>query len=712
MDPAMKSRESSRIERAAARARRHAPDRFFRLKIARWSCRATLPCLVAWALVLAPAGWAIEAAPVALSGVQEANMDRGVRPQDDLFEYANGTWLKNTAIPADRSRYGVDSIMQERSLVQQRKLLEEARSSSDQNARKAGDLYASFMDEASIERRHIKPLQAELAVISKVASREGLVSLMAHLDRIGVSTPLGTYVDVDAKDASRYAFWLYESGLGLPDRDYYSSKDAKYVAIRAKYQAYIASMLQALGGTHPQNRAHDVFDLESRIAALHWSVMDARDPQRTYNPFALDKLQELAPSIDWKAYLSAQGVDDVSTTKLIVREPDYFQGLSHLLETVPLEVWKHYLRFKLLEVGAPYLPKAFAERSFEFNEGVLRGTKQNQERWKRGVALVDRLMGEASGKLYVDAYFPPESKARADKMVANLFLAYEQSIDGLDWMSRTTKAEAIKKLRRVRIKIGYPDTWRDYGDLTISATDPLGNVFRANEFEATRKRSQLSGSVDSTEWHMTAPTVDAYYSPGANEMAFPAGILQLPLFNAEADDAFNYGSTGATIGHEMSHAFDNRGSQYDGDGNLRDWWTAEDHAKFKERTNKLVQQFSLYEPMPGYRIDGALTLSENIADLVGLEIAHKAYIASLNGKAPSIIDGMTADQRFFLGYAQSYMGKRREELQISQLRSNPHSPERYRVNGIVVNMQAYQKAFGLVPGDRMYLAPEKRVTIW
>lgn len=708
----MNNHESPGIEGAAASAWRQAPSRFSRFEIARWSCRATLPCLMACALAVAPAGAAIEAARVALSGVQEANMDRGVRPQDDLFGYANGAWLKKTAIPADRSRYGVDSIMQERSLIQQRKLLEDARSSSDQNARKTGDLYASFMDEADIERKNIKPLQEDLAAISKVASRDDLVSLMAHLDRRGVSTPLGTYVDIDAKDASRYAFWLYESGLGLPDRDYYSSKDAKYVAIRAKYQAYIASMLQALGDKHPENRAHDVLALESRIAALQWSVMDARDPQKTYNPFALDELQALAPSIDWKAYLSAQGIADVPATKLIVREPDYFQGISRLLETMPLEVWKRYLRFRLLEASAPYLPKAFAERSFEFNEGVLRGTKQNQERWKRGAALVDRLMGEASGKLYVDAYFPPQSKAMADKMVANLFVAYEQSIDGLDWMSRATKAEAIKKLHRVRVKIGYPDTWRDYSDLEISATDLLGNVFRANQFEATRKRRQLGGPVDSTEWRMTAPTVDAYYSPGANEMAFPAGILQPPLFNAQADDAFNYGSTGATIGHEMSHAFDNRGSQYDGDGNLRDWWTAEDHAKFKERTDKLVQQFSLYEPILGYRIDGALTLSENIADLVGLEIAYKAYIASLNGKASPVIDGMTADQRFFLGYAQSYMGKRREELQIAQLKSNPHSPERYRVNGIVVNMQAYQKAFGLVPGDRMYLAPEKQVTIW
>jgi predicted metalloendopeptidase len=366
----------------------------------------------------------------------------------------------------------------------------------------------------------------------------------------------------------------------------------------------------------------------------------------------------------------------------------------------------------MLSSRAPYLTKAFVDEDFAFNEGVLRGTPQIKERWKRGCELVDRMIGEASGKLYVAKYFPPQSKARIDALVGNLLKAYSQSIEHLDWMSASTKVEAQAKLSKINVKIGYPNQWRDYSKLKISSTDLLGNVIRGNEFESNRRLANLGGPIDRNEWHMTPPTVNAYYNPTMNEIVFPAGQLQPPAFNPAAEDAFNYGSIGATIGHEISHGFDDQGSQYDSEGNLRDWWTAEDHAKFKAKTEKLVKEYDGFEPVPGYHINGALTLGENIADIAGIEIAYKAYMASLNGRTPPTIDGMTADERFYIGYAQSWLGKAREARTIELLKSNPHSPEKYRVNGVVVHMPSFYSAFSVGPNDKMYLKPEDRVTLW
>ena len=657
-----------------------------------------------------PNGESISAGSL-ISGIQKADMNTAVRPQDDLFEYSNGTWLHDVPIPPDRSSYGVDAMMVERSLLQQRELIESARISIDPEARKVGDLYASFMDEERIEHEGIKPLEPELKRIAAIKRVRDIGALMAHFDRIGVNTPVGTFVYPDSKRSTQYAFWLAQGGLGLPDRGYYLSDDAKLTEFRAKYRAHIEKMLMLLGDTHAARAADDILALETAMARIQWTKVANRDPLKTYNPQTLAQLATLAPQLDWQTYLAKAGIPTPAPV-LIARQPDYFRGLSELLKTIPLATWKEYLRYTVLSTSSPYLPRAFVDEDFAFNEGVLRGTPQIQERWKRGCELVDRLIGEASGKLYVARYFPPQSKARIDELVGNLLKAYSQSIDQLDWMSPTTKAEAQAKLSKINVKIGYPNKWRDYTKLVISPIDLFGNVMRAQEFETNRKLAQLGGPIDRNEWGMTTPTVNAYYSAGMNEIVFPAGILQPPTFNPAADDAFNYGSTGATIGHEISHGFDDRGSQYDSEGNLRDWWTADDHAKFKAKTEKLIKEYDSFEPVPGFHVNGALTLGENIADIAGIEIAYKAYIASLDGRTPPIIDGVTADQRFYIGFAQSWLGKRREARKIELLKSDPHSPEKYRVNGVVVHMPSFYSAFSVVPNDKMYLQPEDRVTLW
>jgi predicted metalloendopeptidase len=471
-------------------------------------------------------------------------------------------------------------------------------------------------------------------------------------------------------------------------------------------------MLRLLRDPGAAPAAAKILTLETALAKAQWSRVEERDPQKTYNPQTLAQLAALAPAIDWSAYLTEAGLSAAAAPALIVREPGYFRQLSQLLTSVPLTEWKEYFRFRLLSDAAPYLPKAFVDEDFAFNKGVLRGTPRNSERWKRGCELVDAQVGETLGRLYVAKYFPPESKARVEALVGNLLQAYSRSIDQLPWMSAPTKAEAQAKLRRLNVKVGYPRKWRDYRKLDVSATDLLGNWLRANEFETARKLAQLGGPIDRDEWFMTAPTVNAYYEPSLNEIVFPAGILQTPAFNPAADDAYNYGATGATIGHEMSHGFDDEGSQFDSEGNLRDWWSAEDHAKYKAQTDKLVKEYGAFEPLPGFKINGELTLGENIADIAGIEIAYKAYIASLKGSAPPVIEGMTADQRFYLGYAQSWLCKTRDDAIIAQLKADPHSPEKFRANGAVVHMPSFYSAFGVKPGDKMYLAPENRVTLW
>jgi predicted metalloendopeptidase len=646
-----------------------------------------------------------------VSGVQTGDIDAAVRPQDDLFGHANGAWLSRVQIPADRARYGVDVMMTEQSLSQLRALIEAARSATDPEARKVGDLYASFMDEARIERDGAKPLQPELDAIAAIKSIREIGPLMARLDRLGIGTPVSPFVAPDAKRSTHYALWLTQDGLGLPDRDYYLSNDAKLVGFRTKYREHVAKMLQLLGDSRAVEEASHILALETSIAKIEWTQVANRDPQKTYNPRTLAQLRQSAPALDWNAYLTREGVHG-SLPTLIVRQPSYLKQLSGLISSTPLSTWREYFRYRLLSGSAPYLSSAFVDEDFAFKQGVLRDTPKNQERWKRGCELVDGLIGEASGKLYAAQYFPPAAKARIDALVANLLKAYAQSIDQLSWMSEATKVEARAKLRKINVKVGYPKRWRDYSKLAISPDDLLGNVWRSEQFESDRKLAQLGGPVDRDEWQMTVPTVNAYYDPAMNEIVFPAGILQLPVFNPAAEDAFNYGATGATIGHEISHGFDDEGSQYDSDGNLRDWWTKEDHAKFKAKTDKLIKEYDAFEAVPGFRVNGALTLGENIADIAGIEIAYKAYLASLGGRTAPVIDGMSADQRFYLGYAQSWLDKTRDAAIIAQIKSDPHAPEKYRVNGVVIHMPSFYSTFGVKSGDKMYLSPQDRVTLW
>jgi putative endopeptidase len=665
--------------------------------------------LAATAILLGASMARADSTPI--SGIQAADLDKTARPQDDLFQYANGTWLKNVPIPPDRSSYGVDSMMTEHSLLQQRDLIEATQISKNPEERKISDLYSSYMNEARVERLGIKPLQAELQLAAGIKRPRDIGPLMARLDRSGIASPLATFVMPDSKDSAQYAFWITQSGLGLPDRDYYLSDDARLVEFRTKYREHVEKMLHLLGDAAPGKEADRIVALETAIAKLQWTGVANRDPQKTYNPRTLPQFAKDAPAIDWNGYLTEAGLTSALPT-LVIGQPDYLQGLSAVIESVPIATWSSYFRYRILSSRARFLPRAFVEEDFAFNQGVLQGTQQAPDRWKRGTRLVDRLVGEASGKLYVAKYFPPATKARIDELVRNLLKAYAVSIDQLPWMSAATKVEAQAKLRKINVKIGYPDQWRDYSALKISPDDLLGNVRRAQEFERNRKLAQLGGPVDRTEWDMTAPTVDAYYNPSVNEIVFPAGILQPPAFNPAADDAFNYGSAGATIGHEISHGFDDEGSQYDSDGNLRDWWTPEDHARFKAKTELLIKEYDAFEPVPGFHVSGALTLGENIADIAGVEIAYKAYLASLNGRAPPIIDGMTAEQRFYIGFAQSWLGKRRDESTIAQVKSDPHSPEKYRTNGVVVHMPSFYSAFSVLPADKMYLPPEQRVTLW
>jgi putative endopeptidase len=667
-------------------------------------------CMV-WMAAAVSAGASGAGEATRLSGVQAADIDPSVRPQDDLFQYANGTWLRTVPIPKDRSRYGVDVLMTEQSLRQQRELIEGIGVSTDPDARKVAELYASFMDEAAVENAGVEPLQPELERVSAANSVHDFTVLMAHFDHFGIRSPLSGYVTPDAKQSTVYAYWLGQGGLGLPDRDYYLSPDAKFVEFRRQYRLHIEKMLQLLQDPQAALGAAKILALETKIARAQWSRVEERDPQKTYNPRTVAQLKVLAPAIDWRAYLSEAGLGR-SLPTLVVREPGYFRELSKLLAAEPSVTWRAYFRFRLLSSASSYLPHAFVAESFAFNERILRGTPQIEDRWKRGCELVDSAIGEASGKMYVAKYFPMESKALADAMVANILAAYAESIDKLPWMSAGTKAEAQAKLHKLNVKVGYPKQWRDYSALNIVPGQVLGNWLRANEFETQRKLKQLGGPIDRNEWEMTPPTVNAYYEPALNEIVFPAGILQLPLFNPAADDAYNYGATGATIGHEMSHGFDDEGAQFDSDGNLRDWWTVEDHQKYKALTDMLVKEYNAFEPLPGFKVNGELTLGENIADIAGLEIAYKAYIASLRGRAPPVIDGMTADQRFYLGYAQSWMSQQRDDATIAQLKSDEHSPEKFRANGSVVHVPSFYGAFGVKSGDKMYVAPENRVTLW
>ncbi|MBO0873491.1 MAG: M13 family metallopeptidase [Pseudonocardia sp.] len=650
--------------------------------------------------------------PPPTSGLDLAGFDRTVRPPDDLFNFVNGTWVRTTQIPPDRSEVGSFSDLAEQSIANQRKLIEDAEKATDappnSDQRKIGDMYASFMDTGRLDALRATPLGPDFAAVDRLANPNDLVRHLGEIQRFGASNPIGLSVGQDPKAATSYVTDVFQGGTSLPDRDYYLSSDPKFTDVREKYRAYTSKMLGLAGLPDPDGTAARILDLETKLAAAEWTKVQDRDPVATYNKFTVDDAVK-ATGLDWPAYLAGAGV---TQPQFVISQPSFFSALSKLVTEVPLDTWKQYLKWHLIQDYAPYLSTNFVNTRFDFVGKVLGGREQNRERWQRGVAAVNGELGEPLGRLYVAKYFAPEAKQRAEALVHNLLDAYRRSIDTLDWMSPQTKAAARAKLDKLAVKIGYPNQWKDYSKLEIKRDDLVGNIERSARFEHQRALDKLGKPVDRNEWFMTPQTINAYYSPTMNEIVFPAAILQPPFFDARADDAVNYGAIGGVIGHEISHAFDDEGRQYDGDGNLRDWWTPQDAQRFTAKTQALVAQYNAYQPLPGEHVNGELTLGENIADLSGLTVAQRAYQASLAGKPAPVIDGFTGDQRFFLGFAQIWRTKEREQSIRNGLLTDSHSPGQFRANGVVTNVDAFYQAFGLKPGDKLYKPPADRIHIW
>jgi predicted metalloendopeptidase len=656
------------------------------------------------------------AASVPISGVDTQYIDASVRPQDDFFTHLNGKWLKSTEIPADKASWGTFMQLRDDSQAHLRGIIEAARQDTHKKAgteeQKIGDLYASFMDEARLEKLGVKPLASELQRIRTLKDKKGVPGLVAHLSKIGVATPYGIRVGQDARASTRYATYIGQGGLGMPDRDYYLKLDDKRMLdARTRYEAHVAQVLSLAGEKNAAEQAKAIVAFETELAKVQWTKVENRDPVKRYNKMSVGELAALTPGYDWNAALAAAGVAN-KLDYVIVAQPSYLTGFNDVLARTDLATVKSYFEWQLLREYSPYLSKAFVDANFAFYGTALTGVTENRPRWKIGVSTVEGAMGEAVGRQYVGKYFPAERKARMEELVKNVLAAYKESIDTLDWMTPATKKEAQAKLAKFTPKIGYPNKWRDYTKLTIRSDDLVGNVKRASQFAYNRNITKLGQPIDREEWGMTPQTVNAYYSSSMNEIVFPASILQPPFFDMRADDAVNYGAIGAVIGHEIGHGFDDKGSQSDGDGNLRDWWTKEDRAAFQTRTDMLVKQYNGYSPLPGYNVNGELTLGENIGDNSGLAIAYKAYKISLKGRPAPTIDGLTGDQRFFMGFGQVWRSKMREAQQIVQVKTDPHSPGQFRANGTVMNHPAFYEAFGVKEGDKMYLAPKDRVTIW
>ncbi|WP_423679520.1 MULTISPECIES: M13 family metallopeptidase [unclassified Undibacterium] len=655
-----------------------------------------------------------KAAPLQ-SGIDVQYNDKSVKPQEDFYRHVNGTWLKNAQIPSDRSSAGAFMDLREAVVPRLHAIIDglaKAKNASGSDAQKISDLYASFMDTKSIEAAGLKPLQADFAKIDALTDKKQIPVLMAWLNRISVTAPYDIQVHQDNKDSTKYVLDIAQSGLALPDRDYYlKDDDAKLKDTRSKYLKHIETMLTMSGDKEAAKNAAAILAFETELAKVQWTKVDLRDPIKAYNKVEISKINELTAGYDWNAYLKELGVTG-KIDYVIVSQPSYLVGMNKVLQETSLDTIKAYFKWHLLSSVASQLPKQYSDENFAFFSKTLRGVPEQEIRWKRGVRLVDSGMGESLGKLYVAKYFPAESKAKMEKLVANLLLAYKESIDTLDWMSPETKKEAQAKLATFMPKIGYPNKWKDYSALHITKGDAVGNLRAIRSFAAQTELNKLGKPIDRDEWGMTPQTVNAYYNPEMNEIVFPAAILQPPFFNPKADDAVNYGGIGTVIGHEISHGFDDQGAQYDGAGNLRDWWTKEDHVKFAAKTAALVKQYNAFSPVPGYNVNGELTLGENIADNSGLAIAYKAYQLSLGGKPAPVINGLTGNQRFFMGFGQVWRGKLREQEAIIRIKTDPHSPGEFRANGSLRNMTPFYQSFGVKEGDKMYLPPAERVSIW
>ncbi len=671
------------------------------------ACAASRPVPVTPSAPIPP-----PAAPLK-SGLDLAGFDRNVKPTDDLYRFVGGHWLATTEIPPDRSNYGSFMALDDLAKEEVRQLIvaaaEQPGRAPGSDAQKVGDFYLSYMDVARVESLGLNPLRDELARIDAIATPRDVARYIGRSQRLGLAAPFLWYSTPDNKDSAVYIASLYQAGLTMPDRDYYISPDAKYAQFRAKFVTYAEQLLARAGDRNAKSAATRIVALETRIANDQWTKVQNRDPVKTYNPMTLPEYQKLAPGFDWSAFYEGLGAP---VQKMDVSQPSFIRGVGQLVRTVPVGDWRAYFRFHLLDEYSPILSAQFADLQFDFQQRTLGGVPEPRPRWRRAVNAMDENIGQLIGHLWVDAHFGAEAKTRMLGIVGNLLKAFDTSIDGLEWMSADTRAEAKKKLAKITVKIGYPDEWRDYGALTIRSDDLAGNLLRAREFETGRQIRRAGGPVDRAEWLMTPQTVNAYYNPTTNEITFPAAILRPPFFDMTADDAVNYGGIGAIIGHEISHGFDDSGRQFDGNGNLRDWWTAEDAAKFRQRAGLLVAQFAGYKVLDNRPINGELTLGENIGDLSGLAVAFKAYKLSLAGRAAPEIDGFTGDQRFFLGWAQGWRRKYRDEELLKRLSTDPHSPSEFRTNGPTSNIDAFYEAFGVKPGDGMYLPPERRVKLW
>ncbi|MCV2351755.1 M13 family metallopeptidase [Paucibacter sp. Y2R2-4] len=649
----------------------------------------------------------------AAPGLDLSNFDPSVRVQDDLFRATNGGWLKRAQIPASKGSHGSFEMLRDESDAHVRAIVERLAAKPQQegsNEQKIGSFYASFMDTAAIDQAGLKALQPQLQAIAAIADRQQLAAWLGRQQGV-LDTPVNLYVAPDAKEPLVNRVRAIQGGLGLPERDYFVNRSDKRMAkARADYLHYLSTLARLSGEAKPAEAAKRVLALEHKIAELHWDAVANRDVQKTFNPMTPAELAAQAPGFDWASYFAAAQLSKID--KLSVTQPSAAIGIAKLFADAPLEDWKLYAKLHTLNANAKVLPKAFREASFAFHGKAMRGTKTALPRWQEGTAEVNEALGEAIGKLYVAEHFTPAHKARMQGLVANLMAAFGESIQGLSWMSPATQKAAQEKLSKYTVKIGYPDKWRDYSALQVKSGDALGNRQRAVQFAWAREVAKAGQPVDRSEWGMTPQTVNAYYDETVNEIVFPAAILQPPFFDLNADDAVNYGGIGAVIGHEISHGFDDQGAQYDGDGMLRNWWSEADAKAFSELGARLAAQFDGYQALPGKNVNGKLTLGENIADLSGLQIAHKAYQRSLGGKPAPVQAGYTGEQRFFLGFGQIWRTKVREQQMLQQLTADPHSPGEFRANGGVVNHDAFHQAFGTKPGDKLFKPSGERIRIW
>jgi putative endopeptidase len=649
-----------------------------------------------------------------VSGLVFAGFDTAVRPQDDLFDAVNGKWVAETELPADRARWGTFDMLRDQSEDDVKALVEEV--SADENAahgsasQKIRDFYNAYMDAETATKLGTGAIRAELDEIAAIESYDDLFRAFGSLGVYGVDGPIGGFIFSDLKDPDTTVVYLGESGLTLPDRDYYLLDDEQFVKGRELYRTYVARVFELAGVEGGADKAKTLLALERQLAEAHWTKEDNRDPVKSYNPKTPEELKQMAPKINWEVTLEASQVP--GRDRYIVSQPSFFEAASDIIAGTDISTWKDYLTFQAIDAFAPVLSDDIFQAWFEFHQAGLQGIEEPRPRWRRAVNATNGNMGELLGQLYVDKHYQEESRARMETMIANLVEAYRQSITELDWMGEETKQQALVKLSKFRPKIGYPDKWRDYSSMEIVEGDLLANIRNAAEFEYERTIDKLDKPVDKSEWFMNPQTVNAYYNPVWNEIVFPASILQPPFFNVNADDAVNYGGIGAVIGHEIGHGFDDQGRKFDGDGNLRDWWTEEDIVLFDDRKEKLAAQYNSYEVIDGLTINGEFTSGENIGDLGGLGIAYKAYKISLDGKEAPVIDGLTGDQRFFLGWSQVWRGKARDEETKRLLTIDPHSPPRFRANGAAVNVDAFYEAFDVKEGDGMWLPPEDRVKIW